>query len=191
MRKTLLMISVVFSVLISACTTSPIAQSTTTVTTRTADGISIFGETYFEQLGPGDPLILLFHQGGSNGRGEYSPIVSALNRRGYRAIAWDLRSGGGTYGAENRTVENLPEHANTSYCDARADLQAALDFVIDDEIADTVIAWGSSYSAALVFELASNNPDHVSGVIAFSPAAGGPLRGPKWRGLLQRNKKAS
>lgn len=181
--------SAILLLLAAGCAVSPNSDPTRTVTTQTSDGIVIFGETYFGKLEDTAPLILLFHQGGSNGRSEYTPLVGQLNNRGYRAIAWDQRSGGATFGGENRTVQNLPDQADTGYCDAQSDLQAALDFVIENGIADTVIVWGSSYSAALVFELASNNQDHVSGVIAFSPASGGPLaacRARKWAASIDK-----
>jgi pimeloyl-ACP methyl ester carboxylesterase len=146
-----------------------------TLTTKTSDNVMLYGEEYSTGRNADAPLILLFHQGGSNGRGEYSSIASWLNKHGFRAIAWDQRSGGATYGSENRTVQHLPENTANGYCDAAADLQAALDFVVKNELAKRVVVWGSSYSGALVFQLAAKNPDLVSGVISFSPASGGPL----------------
>ena len=146
-----------------------------TVTTLTADNITIYGETYFGDLDAAAPLILLFHQGGANGRGEYAQIASWLNESGYRAIAWDQRRGGERLGETNRTVAGLNAAAEYSYCDAAPDLQAALDFARDNDLAEKVVVWGSSYSASLVFGLAADNSEEVAGVIAFSPAAGGPL----------------
>jgi pimeloyl-ACP methyl ester carboxylesterase len=154
---------------------SKAASSGSTLKTKTADGVTIYGERYAENIDANTPLILLFHQGGSNGRGEYSSIASWLNKHGFRTIAWDQRSGGGTYGSENRTIEHLSDSAANGYCDAAADLQAALDFVISNKLAQRVVVWGSSYSGALVFQLAAKNPELVSGVISFSPASGGPL----------------
>lgn len=164
--------------LLVGCQTSDASSpviATPMVTTTTSDGVTIFGERYFGDLGAEAPLVLLFHQGGSNGRGEYGDLVGWLNDSGYRAIAWDQRRGGDTYGAENRTVLALPEGTDFGYCDAAPDLQAALDYVDANGLADRVVIWGSSYSAALVFQAASDNPDRVAGVIAFSPASGGPL----------------
>ena len=120
-------------------------------------------------------MILLFHQGGSNGRAEYAPIVPWLNEAGYRAIAWDQRAGGDRLGGENRAVQGLADGVDASYCAAYADLEAALAHVAEAGIADRAVVWGSSYSAALVFRLAKEHPEKVSGVIAFSPAGGGPL----------------
>jgi hypothetical protein len=189
MQKIHAIYSAILLPLVAGCAVSPLSVPTTTITTQTSDGITIFGETYFGELEATAPLILLFHQGGSNGRSEYAPLVEQINNSGYRAIAWDQRSGGATFGWGNRTVQNLPEQVDTGFCDAQLDLQAALNFVVENEVADSVIIWGSSYSAALVFELASNNLDHVSGVIAFSPASGGPLeacRARKWAASIDK-----
>lgn len=151
------------------------SQPTDVLTATTADGVTIHGKPYFGGLDADAPLVLLFHQGGANGRGEYGPIVPWLNESGFRAIAWDQREGGGTFGSVNRTVEGLAEGTPNGYCDAYPDLQAAVDYVMDKGLAERVIVWGSSYSGALVFQLAAKNPDVVAGIIAFSPASGGPL----------------
>ena len=44
---------------------------------------------------------------------------------------------------------------------------AALDWAVPLHL--PVVLWGSSYSAALVFEVAAEHADQVSAVIAFSP----------------------
>ncbi len=142
----------------------------------TPDGVTVYGEPYFGDLGKDTPLVLLFHQAGANGRGEYASIAKWLNENGIRAIAWDQRSGGDRFGSANRAVASLPEGVETGYCEVYPDLQAAIDYVERHSLSDHVFAWGSSYSAALVFQLAAKNPDKLSGVLAFSPAAGGPLR---------------
>lgn len=151
------------------------AQGRSAVVATASDGIAVHGEKYFAGLGSTAPLVLLFHQGGSNGRGEYAEIAGYLNEAGMRAIAWDQRSGGDTYGAANRTVMGLPPSAADGFCSAYPDLEAALDYVVAEGLAEDVVVWGSSYSGALVFRLASENADRVSGVIAMSPASGGPM----------------
>jgi pimeloyl-ACP methyl ester carboxylesterase len=145
------------------------------LTTTTSDGVTIHGEVGFDDLDPVAPLILLFHQAGSNGRGEYADLVPWLNEAGFRIIAWDQRSGGDRFGGANRTVAGLAEGTAVSYCDAYPDLQAALDYTVEQGLADKVVVWGSSYSASLVFRLAAENPDRVAGVVSCSPAAGGPM----------------
>lgn len=159
-----------------------------TISTQTLDGVMIYGERYYGDLDAAAPLILLFHQGGSNGRAEYAPLTRWLNDAGYRAIAWDQRAGGDLYGESNRTVDGLPTDAEPGYCDAYPDLQAALDFVLSQNEAKRVIVWGSSYSGALVFRLAAENSGKVAGVLAFSPASGGPMvscRARQWADKVQ------
>lgn len=145
------------------------------ISTQTHDGVMIYGERYYGDLDATAPLILLFHQGGSNGRAEYAPLANWLNDAGYRTIAWDQRAGGDLYGETNRTADGLPGGSNPGYCDAYPDLQAALNFVLTHGEAEEAIVWGSSYSGALVFRLAAENDGKVSGVLAFSPASGGPM----------------
>lgn len=147
----------------------------TPIEVLTEDGVTVFGEPYLADFPETAPLILLLHQGGSSDRGEYAPLAAWLNYAGFRAIAWGQRSGGDVHGVPNRTVAALPEGADTGYCAALSDLQAALDHVTSRGMADKVILWGSSYSGALVFRLAVNNPRTVGGVLAFSPSSGGPL----------------
>ena len=151
------------------------AQGHSPVVATARDGVTVHGEAFFGGLDAAAPLVLLFHQGGSNGRGEYAEIAAYLNDAGMRAIAWDQRSGGDTYGEANRTVLGLAPAVATDFCSAYADLQAALDYVISSGLAEEVVAWGSSYSGSLVFRLASENAERVSGVIAMSPASGGPM----------------
>ena len=177
-RTPIVMLALVF-VLISGCIHSQddLLQDEVekTITANTLDGVTIYGERYYGDLDSTSPLIMLFHQGGSNGRAEYAPLVDWLNNEGYRAIAWDQRAGGELYGEMNRTVTGLSEGTKSGYCDAYADLQAALNFVMENGAAEKVMVWGSSYSGALVFRLAAENPNTVSAVMAFSPASGGPM----------------
>ena len=69
----------------------------------------------------------------------------------------------------------LPDGVATGYCDAYPDLVAALEYVLAEELAGEVVLWGSSYSAALIFKLTAEYPEKVAGLLAFSPASGGPL----------------
>ncbi len=163
--------------LFAACAVQPVFEPPPTITTESADGVTVHGERFFGDLGPDAPLVLLFHQGGSNGRGEYAQISGWLNAAGYRAIAWDQRVGGSLYGSSNRTAAGYTAPVGLTYCDAYPDFQAALDYVIDNRIANEVIVWGSSYSGALAFRLAAENSRTVHAVIAFSPASGKPMAG--------------
>jgi alpha-beta hydrolase superfamily lysophospholipase len=146
-----------------------------TVTAKTSDGVQVYGYQHFADLPAKSPLVLLFHQAGSNAAGEYGSLIPWLNNSGFRVISWDARAGGKYYGGSNQTLATLPAGTPKQYCDAYPDLQAALDHVKDKKLAEKVFIWGSSYSAALVFQLAAKNPNDVAGLVSFSPATGGPM----------------
>lgn len=120
------------------------------------------------------PYILLFHQAGASALGEYTPIIPRLADAGYDVLAVDLRSGGDLFGVANRTVERLgtPEPL---YCRGVPDLDAALEWAVAARPSRKAILWGSSYSAALVVQLARQRPNDVAGVVSFSPATGEPM----------------
>jgi alpha-beta hydrolase superfamily lysophospholipase len=144
------------------------------VTFESADGLTLFGDVHALKDGKQAPIVLLFHQAGSAARGEYATIIPRLLEAGYNVFAIDQRSGGSRLGGTNRTVAKL-EDASYGYCDAYPDLVAALDYVIAQGFEGPRFAWGSSYSAALVMRLGAERADDLAGVLAFSPAAGGPM----------------
>ena len=131
------------------------------VTLTAADGVRIDGLLY-RSAAP-KATILLFHQAGS-GKGEYASVAPRLAAAGYDALAIDQRAGGGLFGV-NATATRLGHPAN--YGEARRDLEAA--FAWGARRGRPVILWGSSYSAALVFEVAAAHPGGVAAVLAFSP----------------------
>ncbi|WP_306249843.1 alpha/beta hydrolase [Parvularcula sp. IMCC14364] len=151
-----------------------VSKASPELSVTSADGIIVHGTKSFAGLGPDTPLIHLFHQGGSNGRAEYGPIVPWLNEAGFRTIVWDQRKGGDIHGGENRTAAALNQD-EVSFCDAYPDLEAAVLNTTDLSEGAPVIIWGSSYSAALVFQIAAENAGAVDGVLSFSPASGGPM----------------
>ena len=65
----------------------------------------------------------------------------------------------------NETADQLAHPA--TYEQAKPDLVASLEWGVKQHL--PVILWGSSYSAALVFEVAAEHAADVSAVIAFSP----------------------
>lgn len=107
-------------------------------------------------------LRLLFHQADSN-KAEYATIAPKLANAGYTSLAIDQRSGGSLFGP-NDTAAHFAKRA--SYADAKNDLVAALDWARRRRL--PIILWGSSYSAALVFEVAADHPNQVGAVLAFS-----------------------
>ncbi len=152
------------SVLVVAAATSVRAQADE-ITLTAADGVKVFG-TLSRAQGKSPPVLLLFHMAGSN-RAEYAPIAPKLTAAGFTVLAIDQRSGGGNFGAKNRTVDALGR--STSYGEAVKDLEAALAWAKANANGAPVIVWGSSYSAALVFLLAAGHPKDVAGVLSFSP----------------------
>ncbi len=145
------------------------------VKTKAADGVTVYGETYFGELGEDAPIIALFHQAGGDGRGEYGPLTDWLNEIGFRVIAWDQRAGGDRFGGVNRTVEGFGE--NAGYCAGYPDLEAGLGYTLKAAKGAPLAVWGSSYSAALVFRLAHDHAEKIDAVVAASPASGDPMEG--------------
>lgn len=128
---------------------------------KAADGVAIHGALY---AAPNPKaIILLFHQAGS-GKGEYATIAPRLVTLGYTALAIDQRSGGDLFG-DNETASAVS--GQPSYLDAKPDLQAALDWAKPQ--GKPIILWGSSYSSALVFLVAAENPGAVAALLSFSP----------------------
>jgi len=134
-----------------------------------ADGMIIYG---IENKQESEVTILLFHQAGSNAKAEYGGhIIPKLIEEGYSVIAIDQRKGGSRLGGTNRTAEQI--EGSISYCDAYPDLVATLEYAGNK--GQKIVIWGSSYSAALVYKLAAEHGENISGVLSFSPAAGTPM----------------
>jgi dienelactone hydrolase len=140
----------------------PVVQAQQDLQLQAADGVQVFGTLY--EASKDKPIILLFHQADSN-RAEYAEIAPELVALGFNALAIDQRSGGRLYGATNQTKENFEGVAG--YLESLPDLEAALTWA-NTEGYKTILVWGSSYSAALVFLLAANHPE-VDGILSFSP----------------------
>lgn len=151
----------------------PADQNGREVTFRSKDGVTLYGDIYESSKGKSAPLIILFHQGGGDARGEYSPIIPKLLELGYNVFAADTRQGGKRFGT-NRTMVAL-ENKKFTYCDAYQDLETALRYANDQGFTGKKIVWGSSFSATLVMRLGADHGKDVAGVLAFSPASGPPM----------------
>lgn len=144
---------------------------------ETTDGVTVYGEIYTTPDTPmSAPVILLFHQGGGDTRGEYSPLVPRLIEQGYNLLAIDQRRGGERFDGYNRTLAGVGS-TEYSYCDVYPDLEGALRFANEYGFTGRTAVWGSSYSAALVFKLGAEHPDEIDAVLAFSAASGEPMDG--------------
>lgn len=128
---------------------------------KAADRLNIVGWVYPSSKPRG--IILLFHQAGSS-KNEYDTIGPRLAADGFTSYAIDARAGGDLFG-DNSTVHMLG--SSHPFLEAKQDLQAAVNWGKKQGL--PVYIWGSSYSAALVFLVAAENPDAVKGVLAFSP----------------------
>src|ERR1700745_1754981 len=76
------------------------------------DHVQVFAD-YYSRGQQENPLILLFHQAGSN-RGEYATIGPMLATLGFNALAIDQRSGGNAWGWINETVKRLGKAPTTT-----------------------------------------------------------------------------
>ncbi len=138
------------------------------VTLTAADGAKVYGVATRPEKARA--LILLFHQAES-GKDEYATIAPRLAQAGYASLRIDQRAGGAMFGG-NDTAKALgvaTGHVATAaeYMAAKQDLEAALAWAGGQKL--PVILWGSSYSASLALVLASEHPDAVKAVLAFSP----------------------
>ena len=140
-----------------------------TVTFPATDGLLVTADVYAPYSNGEAPMIVLFHQAGWS-RGEYSEIAPWLNSLGYNCMAVDQRSGEAVRGIENETAQRAAqENRPTGSISALPDIKAALAYARKHYGQDGVIAWGSSYAAALVLQVAGDSPGVVDGVLAFSP----------------------
>ncbi len=148
---------------------SPWSKARTVRTASTHDGVTIHGHVYDAGVARDAPLVLLFHGNGASARSEFSELATWLNSAGFRAIAWDLRTGGDRDGVANLTADALPEDISTGACDSYPDLTAALRDVIAGGLAERVVLWGGGHAAALALRLAVEYPERVDGVVVFGP----------------------
>ncbi|MFQ5651694.1 MAG: alpha/beta hydrolase [bacterium] len=140
----------------------------TTLTFSSGDGLQVTADLRIKHERTA-PFIVLFHQAGWS-RGEYQEILPRLSDMGFNCMAIDQRSGGAVNGIQNATQERATRAGKpTTYLDAYQDMMAAMKFARAHYARGKLIAWGSSYSAALVIKLASDAPALIDGVLAFAP----------------------
>jgi dienelactone hydrolase len=139
-----------------------------TINFASKDGLTITADKYLISNTEA-PFIILFHQAGYS-RGEYLEIAPKLNELGFNCIAIDQRSGNKVNGVTNETNKEADKlNKSTKYIDAIPDIEAAFLYVKNKMNAKKIIVWGSSYSAALMFYLASRHVDGIDAVLSFSP----------------------
>lgn len=149
-------------------------QAKETVTFPSLDGLQITADAYIGETEKNLPLIVLFHQA-SWSRGEYLEIAPKLNKLGFNVLAVDLRSGKSINGVTNQTAMQASKAGKRMrYIDTLQDMESALLYArkLVGENSGTnskIIAWGSSYSAALVLQLIGEKPTLADVVLSFSP----------------------
>ncbi|MEM6733679.1 MAG: alpha/beta hydrolase, partial [Myxococcota bacterium] len=155
--------------LASCVSSTALAQAPQSVSFSSKDGLEITADLYVANPSPSTPMIVLFHQAGWS-RGEYREIAPRLVEMGFNCLAVDQRSGGEVNGVSNETAKRAKaKKLGTSYVDARQDMVAALEHARSTYAEQTVIAWGSSYSSALIIQIAGTEESLVNGVLSFSP----------------------
>ncbi len=132
------------------------------------DGLLVTADLY-QWHSDDAPFIVLFHQAGWS-RGEYKEIAPKLGKLGYNCMAVDQRSGKAVNEVSNETAKLAKsKKLDTAYLDALPDMRAALRLVKSRYPKAKRIAWGSSYSSALVLFLAGEEPELMDAVLSFSP----------------------
>lgn len=138
------------------------------ITFLAPDSVQITADAYIN-LPEENPIIILFHQAGWS-RGEYLEIAPKLNKLGFNCIAIDQRSGEKINDIDNQTfLDASSKNKGTTFIDAEADMNTAIDFVKKTyPKATKIIIWGSSYSAGLALKIAGERND-IQAVLAFAP----------------------
>ena len=138
-------------------------SGSTEVEFKAADGGKAFGDLYKGPAGT-KAVILMFHQAGASSA-EYVDIAPRVAKLGFDCLAIDQRSGGVMFGALNRALKEHP--GPQTYQTAYLDIEGAYNWA-GAEHYQTIIAWGSSYSASLALRLAAEKAD-IKAVMSFSP----------------------
>ena len=144
------------------------SAQTSTITIPSKDNLPIKADIYKVENSE-KPTILLFHQAGYS-RGEYIEIAPKLNKLGYSCIAIDQRSGKKVNDIANETnMAAKKANKKTEYVDAIPDLQATIEYALNEFGSEEVVLWGSSYSSSLIFIMGNEYKDNVVAMLAFAP----------------------
>jgi len=131
--------------------------------------IELTADIYTAEDSSAAPLIILFHQYKSS-RGEYREIAESLLYMGFNCLAVDTRCGAkDRWNNINNVTSATSDDLGRDFLSVYPDLIATLNYAVENQISENIIVWGSSFSASLVFKLASENPDKVIGLLSFSP----------------------
>ena len=170
MKKTLYYLVLLFFAGVLFCVSVQAGSINFKTVRFSADGGPVITADYYGTESRNMPLIILFHQYMSS-RGEYRKIAPMLVKMGFNCLAVDTRAGSRDRwsGVENETSANAPVVRAGDYLNAYPDLVAAVDYAKGRMPGKGIILWGSSFSASLVFKLASQYRKDVVAVLSFSP----------------------
>jgi dienelactone hydrolase len=158
-------------VLVTALVTTLVAhaEEPRSISFPSEDGLVVTADLYLAGDDTTTPFIVLFHQAGAS-RGEYREIAPRLNALGFNCMAVDQRAGKAMQGVTNETARQARKARRpATYLDALPDMRAALRHARAHHARGVLVAWGSSYSAALVLRVAAEHPDLADAVLAFAP----------------------
>jgi dienelactone hydrolase len=145
---------------------------------KASDGALVTSEVYRPER-RARLCFALFHQSGSS-RGEYRTIGAELARRGYLAVASDIRWGNRDrwndvvndnavrHGTPGALAAKDQERVRAIKAGESKDLDAAVDWLSANGCS-AIVAWGASIQANGVLELAAHRPKAIAAVIAVSP----------------------
>ncbi len=158
---------------ILTCATAFGDKKRETIEFPSEDGTPITADVYWSDASDhGLPFVCLFHQAGFS-RGEYVEIAPRLVELGYNCMAVDARSGGVANKVTNKTVSRMVEagkkKVGNDFIRAYPDIVAALQYARSNYADGKLIAWGSSYSASLVFKADAENEGLIDGILSFAP----------------------
>lgn len=165
----------VLSASLALLVTAPVAaQRAEVVHLALSDSLAITADLYRADAPADAPVLLLFHQGGGDARGEYAPIIPRLLTEGFHVLSTDVRGGGDRFGSGHRAP---PTEPGFDYCSAYPEVEASLSLARMNGLTGPLILWGSSYTATLVVQAGARRSADVRAVLAFAPAGGAPLAG--------------
>ena len=137
-----------------------------TITFPSKDSLPITADIYKIKETP--ITILLCHQAGYS-RGEYKDSAIELNKLGYSVMAIDQRSGNTVNNIDNQTaIAAKIKGLGLTYLDAKQDIEAAIDYIYEQNGGRKILLVGSSYSSSLALLIGENN-SKIKAVAAFSP----------------------
>lgn len=146
---------------------APSQEGAKQITFKATDGNTVFADLY-SAPDHTSSLVLMFHQAGSNS-GEYAQISPRVAKWGFDCLAVNLRNGDDMFPSGNPTAKQYK--GTPTYLEAYNDMSGALQWAESQQY-QTIVAWGSSYSASLVFNLASENAgpsQKLKALVSFSP----------------------